>query len=149
MTMKIVTMRHATKIGLFAAVVFATCAFAASANAQSISAKFNLPYEVHWGKTVLPAGAYTISMDSLGNPALVRSATGKTAFFAPIPVKDDSHKGATALFVLVRGNQRVVRSLNLPEHGISLIYQPATSAEREMLTKADQIDAVPVTSARK
>ena len=147
--MKIVTMRQASRIGLFAALVLVTLAFAASANAQSYSAKFTLPYEVQWGKSVLPAGTYTISMDSSRNPALIRSATGNTVGFTPLPVTNDSHHGDTALFVMVRGNRHVVRSLNLPERGVSLTYKPATSAVRELFTQADHTDAVPVTSARK
>ena len=145
--MKSKTMRHAIEVRLFAVVLLATCAFAAAANAQTIAAKFTLPFEVHWGKNVLPAGEYTINMDSLANVALVRSASGKTVGFTPIPIKADSDKGATALFVMVRGNERRVRSLNLPAHGISLIYPPTTSAEREMLAKADQVQAVPVITA--
>src|SRR5713226_2091842 len=127
------TMRHGIQARFFAAVVLASCWVPVTAMAQSTSltAKFTLPYEVHWGKHVLPAGEYSISMDSVSPAALVRATNGKTAFFTSIPVKTDSEKGATALFVMVRGNERIVRSLNLPKRGISLIYQPATSAERE------------------
>lgn len=141
------TIRHAIKVRLFSVVLLATCAFAAAANAQTLSAKFTLPFEVHWGKNVLPAGDYTISMDSHTNMALVRSANGNTVGFTPIPIEASSNKGATALFAMVRGNDRIVRSLNLPAHGVSLIYPPATSAEREMLAKADQVQAVPVITA--
>jgi hypothetical protein len=51
--------------------------------------------------------------------------------------------------VMVRGNERIVRSLNLPAHGVSLIYTPATSSEREILAKADQVHSVPVITAGK
>jgi len=149
MKMKAKTMRHAIEVRLFAVVLLATCAFAAAANAQTIAAKFTLPFETHWGKNVLPAGDYSLTMDSSADVALVRSANGKTAFYAPIPIKADSDKGATALFVMVRGNERRVRSLNLPARGVSLIYPPTTSAEREMLAKADQVHAVPVITAGK
>jgi hypothetical protein len=147
--MKAKSIRHAIQVRLFAVVLLATCAFAAAANAQTIAAKFTLPFEVHWGKNVLPAGEYTISLDSLANVALVRSAMGKTVGFTPIPIAAKSDKGATALFVMVRGNERIVRSLNLPARGVSLIYPPTTSAEREMLAKADQVRAVPVITAGK
>jgi hypothetical protein len=147
--MKAKTMRHAIQVRLFAVVLLATFAFAAAANAETLAAKFTLPFEVHWGKTVLPAGAYTISMDSLANVALIRSASGKTVGFTPIPIKAKSDNGRTALFVMVRGNERRVQSLNLPTHGISLIYPPATSAEREMLAKANQVQTVPVITAGK
>ncbi len=147
--MKTKTMRYAFKVRLFAVILLATCAFAAAANAQTVAAKFTLPFEVHWGKNVLPPGKYTIRMDSLANVALVRSANGKTACFTPIPIRAYSEKGTTALLVMVRGNERIVRSLNLPTRGVSLIYPPATNAERELLAKADQGQTVPVITTGK
>jgi hypothetical protein len=149
MTMKTKTIRRAIELRLFAVVVLATCAFAAAANAQSFSAKFTLPFDTHWGWNVLPAGNYTMSLDSQTNVALIRSADGKTAGFTPIPFEASSKDGTTALLVMVRGNEHIVRSLNLPAHGVSLIYTPATSAEREILAKADQILSVPVITAGK
>ena len=147
--MKPKTMRHAIGVRLFAVVLLAICAFAAAANAQTIVAQFTLPYEVHWGKSVLPAGKYSISMASLSDVAIVQSANAKISFFTPIPYRAFSDKGPTALFVMVRGNERSVRSLNLPLRRISLIYRPTTSGEREMLAKADQVEAVPVITAGK
>ena len=147
--MKFKTMRRSIQVRLFAVVLLATCAFAAAANAQTIVAKFTLPFEVQWGKNVLPPGEYTIGLDSLANVALIRSASGKTVGFTPIPTTAKSNKGGTALYVMVRGNERRVRSLNLPASGISLIYPPATSAEREMLANADRVQAVPVITAGK
>lgn len=147
--MKAKTIRHAIEVRIFAFALLATFAFAAAANAQTLSARFTLPFEVQWGKSVLPAGEYTINMDSTTNVVLFRSVDGKTAGFTPMAIKDDSTKGPQALIVLIHGNQRTVRSINLPEQGVSLIYSPSTSAQREMLAKADHIQAVPVTTARK
>jgi hypothetical protein len=147
--MKARTIRHAIEVKVLAVVLLAACAFAAGVNAQTFAARFTLPFEVHWGKNVLPAGEYSISMDSPSNVALVRSRNGKTAFNTPIPIRANSDKGPTALVVMVRGNERSVRSLNLPARGVSLIYQPATSAEREMLAKADLVKAAPVIPAGK
>jgi hypothetical protein len=147
--MKSKTMRQGIKPGLLAAVLLATCAFATAANAQTVDIKFNLPFEVHWGKTVLPAGQYSATLDSSADVALVRSADRKIEFFTPIPIKAYSRTGNTALYVMVRGNERSVRSLNLPLHGISLIYRPSTNAERETFAKADQLQAVPVIAAGK
>jgi hypothetical protein len=142
-------MRHATKARLFAVVLLATCAFAGIANAQTLAVKFTLPFEVQWGRNVLPAGEYSVSIDSSAKVALVRSANGNTVGFTPIPITATSHSGNTALFVMVRGNERLVRSLNLPTRGISLIYPPTTSAQREMLANADRIKSVPVITAGK
>jgi len=147
--MKTKTIRHAIEVRLFAAVLLATCAFAAAADAQSYSAKFTLPYEVHWGKNVLLPGNYTIRMNLPANVALIQSVDGKTAAFTPVPITTSSDQGATAISVMVRGNERLVRSLNLPARGIALIYSPTTSAEREMIAKADEVLTVPVITAGK
>jgi len=147
--MKIKTIRHAIAVRIFALVLLATCGFAASANAQGLSARFTLPYEVHWGKNILPAGSYAIHFGSTANVAVIQSANGETAVFAPVPIKASSEKGPAAIFVMVRGNERMVRSLNLPARGVSFIYKPETNAERELLAKADQVVAVPVITAVK
>lgn len=131
-------------------VFLVTWGFAGTANAQTTpAAKFDLPFEVHWGKTVLPPGQYTISMNSATNIVFVQSTHGQTAFFTSIPTRENSSKGAAAMLVTVRGKERTVRSLNLPARGISLIYQPATSAEREILAKADKVEAVPLITSGK
>src|SRR5260370_9369162 len=112
MTMKPKMIRHGIQAKLFAAVLLASGGFAASANAQTVAAKFTLPFETHWGKNVLPAGEYTITMDSLADVALVRSAKGKTIGFTPIPIRAKSHEGGTALLLMVRGDERRTRFLN-------------------------------------
>ena len=148
--MKTKTMRNAMKVGLAVFVCLTTWGFAGTANAQTtLAGKFNLPYEVHWGTRVVPAGQYTISMDPAGAIVFVCSKDGNTAFYTPIPTRNSNNKGAAALFVMVRGHERVVRSLNLPKRGFSLIYQPATSAERELLAKSEQVEAVPLITAGK
>jgi hypothetical protein len=149
MKMKSKTMRHASVVRLFTVVLLATCAFAIAANAQTLLVKFTLPFEVQWGRNVLPAGEYSINMDSSANVALIRSADGTTVGFTPIPIQNTSRTGNTALFVMVRGNERIVRSLNLPTRGVSLVYQPTTSAQREMLAHADKVKTVPVITAGK
>jgi len=144
------TMGQSVKAKLFAAVVLATCVFTVAANAQpSFEGKFTLPYEVHWNRAVLPAGEYSIQVDAKGMPTVVHStSTGKSVNTNP-PILADLEKGAARLTVTIRGNERRVRSMNLPEIGKSLIFEPLTATEREMFAKAGQIDAVPVVIARK
>ena len=146
--MKTNTMRFAIQIRLFAFVLLATSAFASAANAQSISARFTLPFEAHWGKVVVPAGKYLISMDSATDVGLVRSVDGKTSFFTPIPIRVFGKTGIPAISVMVRGNERKVLSLHMPDRGVSLVYRPHTKAERETLAKAENIQVVPITSGK-
>jgi hypothetical protein len=152
MTMKITTMR--TKVLLFVAVILTAGLFAASANAQSGSGflifrgNFTLPHEVHWGKAMLPAGEYTISIDSSHSPALVRSKDRKTTVFTPMPIGDDSKKGPAALLIAARGDDREVLSLNLPTIGSSLVYKRLTQAEREVTAKMEQVQVAPAKATR-
>src|SRR5689334_6114112 len=82
-TMKITNRnRHSTTAKVILGVLFATCLFTATANAQStFEGKFTLPYEAHWNHAVLPAGEYTIQVDSKGAPALLRSTSGNKAAY--------------------------------------------------------------------
>jgi len=135
---------------LLLAVVIATCVFTAVVNAQpSYTGKFTLPHEARWGSVVLPAGSYSIMMDSPSAPALVWSANGETKMFTIPPTIADSEKGAAAITMTVNGKDRIVRSLNLPELGKSFTYKPLTKAERELFARTGQIETVPVVIARK
>ena len=143
---------HAAEVKLFVAFVLAASVFTAAVHAETgFRGRFRLANEVHWGKAVLPAGEYTIFIAPPHSPSqntsLVRSASGKTQFIPPTLVAEESDKGVNSLVIVVRGNERRVRSLNLPGLGQSLIYLPLTKSERETLAKTDE--AVPVTVAAK
>jgi hypothetical protein len=149
--MKIETTRNTIK-AIRWAVVLATCLFAVGLDAQlgspsAFVGNFTLPFEVHWGKAVLPAGAYSINMESIQTPAIVHSASGKTNMFVFPAIVADSEKGAPCVTVMLRGNERRVQSLNLPELGKSLIYEPLTRAEQEWLVKAGQVQTFRITTA--
>jgi hypothetical protein len=136
-------------VRMLAIFTLAMCAFTATANAQSVMGRFTLPYEVHWGTATLPAGEYMITMDSLHTATLVQSVSNSQSFYTRIPTIQDSEKGAACLIVTTQGNERTIRSLNLPQDGMSLVYKPLTKAEREQLAKAGQIQSVPVFAAKK
>jgi hypothetical protein len=142
------TIRHASEVKLFVALVLATCVFATAVSAQPrFEGRFTLPYEVHWGQTVLAAGEYTIFMNPSQAAAVVRSASGKTQFIRATVATENNKKGVNCLIITARGNEHRVRSLNLPGLGQSLIYERLTKSERETVAKTDQ--AVPVIIAAK
>lgn len=142
--------QHPTSWKRFLGVLVATCAFAAAAFAQpTFVGKFTLPYEVHWGRGVLPAGVYYIRMDSIAAQAVVVSAGGMRTMFTTPPVIADSKQTGTFLTLTTIGNERRVRSLNLPQLGKSLIFAPLTKTEMEELAKAGQSNTVPVVTAKK
>ncbi len=144
------TTKHSVTVKLILGILIASCAFTSAANAQPIFVgKVTLPYEVHWNHAVLPAGEYFIRMDSKAGHAVLRSASTNKLAYTSVPTIADGEKGGAFLTVTMRGNERRVRSLNLPETAQSLTFEPFTKTEREMRASAGQIDAVPVITARK
>jgi hypothetical protein len=150
-TMKIVhKIQHPTFLRLLVGVLIATCAFTAAADAYPrVAAKFTLPHEVRWGQAVLPAGEYFIRMDSMATMPVISSVSGNRTVFTEPPTIADSEKGCTCITITVQGNERRVRSLNLPALGKSVIFVPLTKTEREILAKGGQITTVPLVSAKK
>jgi hypothetical protein len=136
-------------------VLFASFLFATAAQAQGLRpayvGNFTLPYEVHWGNTVLPPGDYRLSIKSTATPmiAFVRSAEGKAITFVMNGSVDTDPKGQNALLITERAGQRIVHSLALNDLGVVLIYEPSLAHEKPVVQEARNIRAVPVTSAKK
>ena len=146
---------HIAKIGLFAAVLLATCMFAGPANAQSnvtsITGKFTLPYEARWGQAVLPPGDYQLTFvnNNAGTLLLIRDANSlRGVAFESVANSEHSSEGPSALLIGTNGKQRVVYSLTITELGEAFVYDRPTgrgSGSKE----ADQTQAIPVTVAKK
>lgn len=124
-------------------------AFAGTASAQSyLNGHFTLPNDVRWQGTILAAGDYAITMSSSQGPALVRQANGVGALFVLAKIVKPAEKGQpTGLLITRRGSERVVRSFNWRERGITFVYVPLTHEERETLARADEREAVPIRTA--
>ena len=103
-----------------------------SASAQPlVKGTFTLPYEVQWGKAVLPPGHYSITIDDARRPALVSNTlTGERCAFVMARAVSDAMKGQpTALLITKNENERFVRSFNWREGNQSFIYRALTRTE--------------------
>jgi hypothetical protein len=128
----------------------ASLAFTAVANAApAFSGRFVLPEEVRWNHAVLPAGEYSIYMKSIGAPALVHSMSSGKSFYTGSPMLAQGATGTAQLNVTVRGNERRVRSLTVPEIHATLIFDPLTKAEREELAQSEKTETLAVVTAAK
>jgi hypothetical protein len=65
------------------------------------------------------------------------------------PILHDSDEHTAYLFITIRGRERRIQSLHLPLLGKSLVYEPLSQSEREMLAEAGQAQIVPVVTAAK
>jgi hypothetical protein len=132
------------------ALLILVVAAAIGANAQnSFTGKVQLTSEVRWGKSVLPAGEYSISIPSFEAPVrvILHSMDGKTAAIAMADISD-VEPGGSYILVTGTGSERQVRSMNLPQLGRSLVYAPLTAREREKLY-ASYSQTLPVTTVTK
>lgn len=123
---------------------------AVPANAQdALHGKFQLSSEVRWGQAVLPAGEYSFVLESTKTlKVVIYPADRKTGAIVVARAFDDPRPGGSYLFITGNGSKRTVRSLNLPQLGSSLIFEPLTRRERETLY-ASQSQTVPVQLAKK
>ena len=132
-------------------VLFSIVAGAVAANAQAtLHGKFQLTSETRWGKAVLPAGEYSLTIDSMQKPVrmFIQAANGKAGAVALARISEGPAPGGSYLFITGQGADREVRSINLPQLGTSLIYKRLSKRDRETLyTKASQ--TVPVQIAKK
>ncbi len=139
-------------IGFAKLAVAAAIAVGASvgpASAQSLKGTFTLPYDVQWGKAVLPAGPYTITFDSLRGPAIVRTSTGRGLAIVMARSVDKAMDQPSALLITTIENQHVVRYLNLREVDTAFAYRPFTKSERKLVGQLGEPEAVPIRMAQK
>jgi hypothetical protein len=110
--------------------------------------RFTLSYQVHWGKSVLQPGDYTITIPSTGLPtfALIRKADGNWGTRVVSGVHSGPTNGVNALLLKDKDGQLTVHSLSLPSLGIVLIYDP--SLARESVQEARVSRTVPVMLAK-
>lgn len=124
---------------------------AVAANAQdAFDGKFQLSSAVRWGRAVLPAGEYSFALESTERPLLVQIFRADRNGGAMVMARtfEDARPGASYLFITEDGSKRTVRSLNLPQLKMSLIFEPLTRRERETLY-ASHSHTVPVQLAKK
>ena len=123
---------------------------AVAANAQdAFDGKFQLSSEVRWAQAVLPAGEYNFALETTKHPfkILIYRADQNISAMVVSSISEDARPGGSFLSITEHGSKRTVRSLNLPQLKMSLIFEPLTRRERETLS-ANQSHTVPVQLAK-
>jgi hypothetical protein len=113
---------------------------ASLASAQEFQAKFTLPTEARWGQAVLPAGDYSLTVDTAGAPwvATVRQGRQNVAFvIASAKTGQPEMAGPSSLIAVPSGGECIIRELRLAEAGVVLDYM-APKAETQNLAQAPQ-----------
>jgi hypothetical protein len=142
--------RTLTVLKLSALAAVAACGLGGTASAQSfpVRGRFTLPYEVRCGKALLPAGQYTIDIQSRYAPALVRGVGRSNAILGPGSV-DSATARPTSLRILRRENQSILQSFNWREGDLVFVYEGLTRAEQKRLAMNEDSAVVPIAMAQK
>jgi hypothetical protein len=138
---------------LLVAALVTSLFFVGTARAQGQSpayvGKFTLTYQIHWGKSVLQPGNYTITFKSIGTPiiASIYNVDGNAVTFVMSGARSGNTNGMNALLIKEKDGQLRVHSLALADLGMVLIYDP--SLARETVQEARVSQTVPVMWAKK
>jgi len=138
---------------LFVAVLVLTLLFLGRAQGQGTDTvyrgTFTLAQQIHWGKSVLPPGHYTITIASIGNPAVVKVQNEDTGegFRVVTGVHENRTSGIDQLLLEAKNGHQTVQSLSLPHLGMVLIYEPV--AVREPVLEARAGQTIPVLLAKR
>jgi len=127
------------------------CLSGSLASAQSaIKGEFTLPFEIHWGRAVLPAGQYSFDMASASTPQVVQvRGEGVNVLLRAQAAGDRPAPTDSALVLVRQGDNRIVRSLRLAPLGICL-YDAPPKGEAQMVAQAPAaIQHVPVYTSSK
>jgi hypothetical protein len=125
-------------------VLFSLVAGAVGANAQTaLHGAFQLTSEARWGKAVLPPGQYAFTITSVQSPIVIRSVDGKASAMMVAESSVNAASGGSYILITGSGPDRIVRSMNLPQLGRSLVFKPLTERDRETLY-ASVSQSVPV-----
>jgi hypothetical protein len=110
---------------------------------------FTLTNQIHWGKTALQPGTYTIIIKSTADPVIasIRNAEGDAVCFVMSRYRSEKTNGVNALLIKEKEGQLKVHSLALADLGIVLIYDPGLP--REAVQEARASHSVPVIWAKK
>jgi hypothetical protein len=120
---------------LLAALV-ASLTLAGAARAHYISpqfvGKFTLTSPAHWGKSTLPPGNYTLHINSISSPIVVRVLNDQDTLVATVVTRsiDDYTKGSNALQLKTRNGQVVIQSLVLADMKMVLVFDPSPAHQR-------------------
>src|ERR1700730_11940201 len=132
----------------FAALALSTLNFAPSlASAQDAAGTFTLSHEVHWQRSIVPAGKYqfTITAAGPGEFLVLRKMSGKATGFMLLvtDIAESQPSEVSQLVVVSRPSGSFVSAMQLPEFGLTLHF--AVPAETQELARST---TTPLSAAR-
>jgi hypothetical protein len=119
----------------FVAVLLGTCFMTGVASAQVWEGKFTLPFAAQWGKVVLPAGEYRVTLKTMELPAMVSvQDRGRNVRLVMANSYGQPTSSHNELIIVRNGGNRRIHALHLADRGVVFYYLPP-KGEREILAQ--------------
>ena len=143
-------MRNLKFLNQLALVALGLCLSAGLGKAQTAyEGKFTLPFEAHWGRAVLPAGDYSISIRSATEQHLLFvRGEGKTAIIlaqgtSTRLISEESH-----LTVVNTGGNRAITQLEAGQLGLAFDYSIPKMKKKVEARSHPEVHSVPLSTTR-
>jgi len=134
----------------------AVCFSAARLSAENWQVTFSLPFETHWGGAVLPAGSYTLKLDTVNNgrPMQLEQGAEHIRFLLPLTTETPVTPARSQLLIVREGNTATVHILYIAELGTAFHFSVPERYEvyTRLMARADEpvfIQRIPVTFSGK
>jgi hypothetical protein len=142
---------------LIASVLLAACTLVLPVLTQARPAHFEgtfvLMYDVQWGKTVLPAGTYSLRVDQVNavveNVDVYNTSTGKMVLGRTAAINYNSTANDSQILITIRGDRRAVYSVQLAGMGEVLRETRPFGTSDSAAEEAHNVQPIPIESARK
>lgn len=147
------TMQSIQRGGILLAALVMSLMTAGAARAQHVPpsyvGKFTLTTPVHWGKTVLQPGEYTICIESMASPSLALIQKEGSAFAVRVmsSVSNRYEGNSGALQLRIKNGRLVVQALVLADWKTALVYDSSIGEQDVEEGRANT--RIPVLVARK
>lgn len=133
-------------LGLLAALL---CVGVAGAQSPMFAGKLTLPYQVQWGKAILPAGEYWFSLDPATPYRLTLHRQGQGVAFVMARRIREGNAGKKSVLVIEReGDQSTVRALRLAKLNVVFEYAPPKRKTREARAGKQFTEEIAVSAPR-
>ncbi len=137
-------------LGLLAGLL---CVGVASAQSPIFKGKFTLPYQVQWGKAILPAGEYSFSLDPAAPSRLTlhrqnHAAVISVMFLMPRRISEGNAGKKSVLLIEREGDRSTVRALRLAERNVVFEYVAPETETREAREGKQSTQEIPVSASR-
>ena len=133
----------------------AVCFSAAMLSAEEWRARFSLPFETHWGETVLPAGDYCLRFKDAGYKPMQLEQGTRFIAFLPVLTNETPGTPAKSQLLIVRdGKRATVHIQYIAELGTAFHFKVPERYEvyTQLIARSDEpvfIQRIPVTFSGK